>query len=326
MRVDRDPLGPARAGRVLVGLRIRDEGRHPAGRRVADVDAAQPSLVAARVRLGVRRVEDILLVDEQPARPSELVPRLEVVPLLVEDLHAAVAAVADEEASLRVHGERVRVAELPVRRARASPLQEEGAVGRELHDAVVAARVVPVRHEDAAVGRDEDVRRLVEVVRAVPRHALLAQHHQDLALGAELVDDVSPAIRHGRVSHRVGHPHGAVLLHEHPVRPRDESRAEAAHDVPLGVEEQDGVDVALDAQVRAAALAHPDVLAVRGRVDGAGRAPRTSVGKLPPAVHGPVRVRRRQLRLERAGARNGRREREYRAESHSPEAMHPVLL
>ena len=50
--------------------------------------------------------------DEQSADPTELIPRVEMGSLLVKDLDPAVAAVGDEQAPLRVHGQRMRRSKL----------------------------------------------------------------------------------------------------------------------------------------------------------------------------------------------------------------------
>ncbi len=119
-----------------------------------DPDAAHEAHVAhaARVRrLGVGGVQDVVLIDVQPARTTELRPRGDVLAILREDLQAAVAAVAHEEPALRVHRQRVRIAELAVLPAGAAPLHQVAAVAVELHDAVVAAGAVAVDDEDRAV-------------------------------------------------------------------------------------------------------------------------------------------------------------------------------
>src|SRR6185503_14027571 len=109
------------------------------------------------VRVRVGDIEDVVLVDIETARPAELTPLGEELALLVEDLNAAVGAVADEKAALRIHRERVRRVELAGARALLAPGLDELAVLGELHDAGIGLAAMAVGDEDAAVGRDEHV-------------------------------------------------------------------------------------------------------------------------------------------------------------------------
>ena len=63
----------------------------------------------------------VVLVDVDAARPAELRPLLDELAVLIEDLDAVVAAVADEQAAPRIHRERVRLIELARPGARACP-------------------------------------------------------------------------------------------------------------------------------------------------------------------------------------------------------------
>ena len=49
-----------------------------------------------RARLGVGDIEDIVLADEDAARPAELLPLVDEFPLLVEDLNPIVTPVRHE--------------------------------------------------------------------------------------------------------------------------------------------------------------------------------------------------------------------------------------
>src|SRR3989304_6083348 len=53
------------------------------------------------------------LFDVDPARPAELTPLLEEPPVAVENLDPVVAPIGDEQPSLRVEREAVRLIELP---------------------------------------------------------------------------------------------------------------------------------------------------------------------------------------------------------------------
>ena len=58
----------------------------------------------------------VVPVDVDAARPAELLPLIEELAVLVEDLDAVVLAVADEQPPLRIDRERVRHVELARRR------------------------------------------------------------------------------------------------------------------------------------------------------------------------------------------------------------------
>ena len=91
-----------------------NERRDQAVADAADADAALPAVVVLGngFRFGIGDVDDVVSVDEDAARPAELVPLIEEVAVLVEDLDAIVLAVADEQPAARVDGDRVRHVEL----------------------------------------------------------------------------------------------------------------------------------------------------------------------------------------------------------------------
>ena len=155
-----------------------------------------------RTRLRVDHVEHVAL-DEDSARAAEHVARLEVLPVLIEDLQAVVAAIGHPQAALRVEGERMRGAELAVAHADGAPRLDELAVGRELADAARrparepvgdlllrdhALRVVAVGDVDAAVRSDDDVVGLVELAVGIARLARDTKAQELLAARAELMD------------------------------------------------------------------------------------------------------------------------------------------
>ncbi len=207
--------------------------------------------------------------------------------VLRKDLDAVVAAVADEQAAVGVHGKRVRIAEFTVFPAGGSPLHEEVAVGAEFQHPVVAAGAVPVGDEDAAVRRHEHVGWLVEFVFAVPGDTRFAEAHQELAIRAEFMHLVTAA---GVVATRISHPDIAVTVDMNPVWPDEQPGAETPDQVAVRIEQEDVVEVVVaDAGVLAATLGNPDVAFGRC-IDGAGRAPFAT--DVSPAGFCPVRVRR----------------------------------
>src|SRR5579884_1893274 len=118
VHVGGDAFGRARRARsIRVRLRIGDERGHGAVLRAADADAPPPSRVVAVLAFDVARfrvgdVEHVALVDVKPARPAELLPLGDEAAILVENLDPVVAAVGDEQPSLRIHREAVRLVEL----------------------------------------------------------------------------------------------------------------------------------------------------------------------------------------------------------------------
>src|SRR5437867_12651650 len=96
-------------------------------------------------------VKDIVAVDVDPARPAELLPLCEEFAILVEDLDAIVAAVADEDLSLRIDSDGMRRVELAGARAFPAPRFDERPIHRELDDARVGVPPIPVGDENLAV-------------------------------------------------------------------------------------------------------------------------------------------------------------------------------
>ncbi len=160
---------------------------------------ARVAPAADGLRLRIRDVDVVLRVDEDSARAAELVPGVEQLAVLVEDLDAVVAAVADEQAALGIHRQRVRLVEVVGAVAELAPRFDQRSVLRKLVYSRRAprGRRVALGDEDVAVGRDEDRVRLEEVVR-VACAARLAERAQQLAVGAELEDLMSLG-RSGRI-------------------------------------------------------------------------------------------------------------------------------
>src|SRR3954454_19507896 len=86
LRVGGNSLGGA--GNGGSGRRVRDKGGHGSGLRAPAADAALPARIVAVAFLvggfGIGDVEDVVLVDEDAARPAELLPLLEKLSVLIE--------------------------------------------------------------------------------------------------------------------------------------------------------------------------------------------------------------------------------------------------
>src|SRR6185503_16510297 len=128
-----------------------------AGFRAADANAALAARVvgvlARRVlRFRIGDVKDIVPVDENSARPSELFPCGEELSVLIEDRDAAVAAVGNEQPTLRIERQHVRAFQLAIAGDQMAAILDELAVLVEFYDARIAeARRVAFGDENVAV-------------------------------------------------------------------------------------------------------------------------------------------------------------------------------
>jgi hypothetical protein len=106
--------------------RETNEGVDPARLRVADPDPFLPARILHVIGLRVGDVDLILAVEGDPARLSELRPRhRQRFSVLIEDLDAVVAAIADEDAAARIDRDRVNRMELTRRPAALAPCRDE---------------------------------------------------------------------------------------------------------------------------------------------------------------------------------------------------------
>ncbi len=198
---------------------------------LVDFAGDRPGAGPVAVRIGVGDEQVLVRALGHAGGPADadlVVDRLRL-EVVVEHLVADVGAVGDVDVALVVDLQAVRQVELAGLLAGlfAADLGEEAPVLVELHDAVVA---VAVGDEDIAllipadVGRAaEDVllRRLVRSGRrrddADDRGRTAAEHHQHLALGAELGDHVGPLVDRPDVvlrvdAHRMGELEAVVAL------------------------------------------------------------------------------------------------------------------
>src|SRR3954447_7351261 len=135
-----------------------------------------------------------------PGRADIVVDGLEL-QVVIEDLYAAVAPVADVDVALGVRGDRVRQVELPGRRAfRPGRLQKAPVL--VILDHTRAA--VPVGHEDIPGSVPRNVGRAAEDVRLrlrPGRNALdglrtMPERHHNPARGVELDDQIAPLVHY----------------------------------------------------------------------------------------------------------------------------------
>src|SRR5437867_10650233 len=197
-----------------------------------DRDAFSKSWVGLRVGLMVGQVERVVLVDEQPARPAELLPLFKKFPVLVEDLDAIVSAVTHKQPAARVHGQGVRCVELARRGSLLSPGFDELAILRKLHNTSVRISSMSVPNEDVAIRRDQDSGGLIECIRAGSGNSSLAERHQELALRTKLENLVALAVSVGIFTVRsfsVRHPHVSFSIDVDPMRTNEHPRTKALH-------------------------------------------------------------------------------------------------
>src|SRR5688572_24576772 len=146
--IDDGKLGAVTGPDSGVAPRIEDEFVHGARRGVADANAHVPTGILDVVRFGVCDDDAVRVIEEDSARPTKLRPAREMRAFLIEELHAIVRAVADEQSAACVHRDRVQRAKLAVLGSHAAPRFDERAVAPELDDAIVGCGVVAVGDED----------------------------------------------------------------------------------------------------------------------------------------------------------------------------------
>src|SRR5262245_58714749 len=130
---------------VGVGCDLRNEGHHLAVLRAADANAlleAGIDLAAVIAGLMVGRIDVVVAVDVEAARAPELLPFLEKLAVLIEDLDAIVDTVSHEQPAAGIHRQLVRRVELARAAAALAPRFDEGAVLGKLKDAIVGTRAV----------------------------------------------------------------------------------------------------------------------------------------------------------------------------------------
>src|SRR6185369_10375551 len=125
---------------------------------------------------GIRHIQHIVLVDEDAARPPELLPGGEEFPILIENRDAAVAAVRHEQTPLRIEGQHMQTLQLAVARTQMAEAFDELAVPVEFHDARIAeCRCMAFGDENVAIRRKGDSRRSVKDIESRAALAGLTQ-------------------------------------------------------------------------------------------------------------------------------------------------------
>ena len=177
---------------------------------------------------------------------------------MIEDLYSIVVSIADEQASSRIHRERMRLIEFARSRPQFTPALDEFAVVREFQNAVIS-RPMSFGNKDVAVGRNQNVIRLVKVIRLCGP-ARLTQRHEQSTFRTELVYLISfrgPGARTDRppttrgftsgtfttgglrsVVLTIGYPYVAPAIHKDPVRENQHPLTETFHQLSRRIELQ----------------------------------------------------------------------------------------
>src|SRR5258707_1872677 len=124
-----------------------------------------------------------MLVDKNSARPAELLPLLNVVSVLVENLNPVVVAIADEQAPFGIEGQAMRQVEFARAGSFFPPRLDELSVFRKLHDAVVGIAAVSIGNKNITIRSDGHRGRHIERVGTIARDARLAESHQYFSVG-----------------------------------------------------------------------------------------------------------------------------------------------
>ena len=139
---------------------------------------------------------------------GNVVPLVQVVAVLVEDLDARVGTVGDIDAILAINRNPVDRIELARSRARLAPLEQVFAILVKFHHTRIA---VAVADEKIAVRQKRDIGRSTEVTLVARGHAKFAERHQEFAVIRELVNHVRTVIDEPDMAF------GIMRVHHHPM-------------------------------------------------------------------------------------------------------------
>src|SRR6266851_5903733 len=183
----------------------------------------------------------------------------------------------------------MRNVELARRSAFFAPRFNELAILGEFHDSSVGFPTMSIRNKNVTVHSDHDIRRPIEGILTIAGNVGLAQHHQELARGAELEDGISLAVD----ANAVGGPDISFAIDEKPVWPVKQAGAEANYQFAIAIEFLNRINRFADwihAAFRTAAIQHPDAFAVRIDFDANHLAPRPLRRKPRPVLHDAERI------------------------------------
>src|SRR5262249_5601814 len=234
-----EALGSARARSLF--YRIGNECCNDAVANPPDPNATLPAVMILGYRLGFRigHVDDVVLVDEDTARPAELEPLIHVVALLIENLDTIVVAVTEEQPPARIHCDGVRNVDLAKLAAFLSQCFTDLPVFTNFHGGAFRFPPGPTGKKIPPFGGAKIHSRRFNLMGPSPSHSRLAEPQQYLPVGTELDHLVTLAIP----SKPVGHPDIAVTIDVEAMWKDEQPRTEALHQLAGSIEFEDRVEV-----------------------------------------------------------------------------------
>ena len=172
-------------------VRTPHAARHRSERTPVGLQLAIQIVFQDLVRPAVGNPEMLIGRDMDVVGIGNIVPLVQVVAVLVENLDARVGTVGDIDAILGINRNTMDRIELARSRARFAPLEQVFAVLVELHHPRIA---VAVADEKITVRQKRDVGGSTEVTLVACGHAKFSERHQQLAVIRELVNHVRAVI------------------------------------------------------------------------------------------------------------------------------------
>ena len=200
--------------------RIRYESEQRSVDGAADHDAAQFARLRLRRSIASGHlvsergadIKPVIRADKDRAWLAKLMPSGDEIAVLVENLDTAVEAIGNVDAAERTANEDiVRVIEIAGCRSFVTPGLDEAAILGEFDDAgaVRGIAAMAIGNKNIAIRRDRHAGRPIEGIRTARADAHLAEHHQHLAVLAELESLLSEDDARG-IAHR--HPEYGLFV------------------------------------------------------------------------------------------------------------------
>ena len=247
--IDRNELCAVTFFDSRISSRQEGEILNPALQGIADTDAHFPAKILVIVGFRIGDINVIVGIKKYSAGVTELRPMSDIITLLVEDLHAVVKPVGDEESATLIDRQRVNHTKLTGSITRLTPRLQKGAIWRIFDDAVVGIGRVAVSDEYVAGFGDHDVGWAVEFVITTARDTGIPEHHEHLAGGAEFDCLVTAwiAFRVPPLVHRIGHPNISFRIHLESVGPDEHAGTETLHDIARLIDFENRIEIRVEA-------------------------------------------------------------------------------
>src|SRR5262249_48140593 len=182
-----------------------NEPRDVAISGAANPDALLDAGIVLLVRLRVRHVNEVFLVNIDATGSAKLLPLRNKSSILVENLNTVVGPISNEQPPIGVHCKPMGYVELAGGRPFGSPLLGKAPTAVEFNNPRIRPRAMSVRHEHRAIRRDQNIGRSVERVPSPAAGARLSERQQHAPIWTELRDRLAffvdtDAIRYPNVS------------------------------------------------------------------------------------------------------------------------------